>query len=177
MGSESVGVVGGNTGGVKQGRVSLGLPLAVDGVVGVAGVGVGVGGVAGHEVGGGDGSDGGVGDHSDVVRSSILDCLGNVCSCGNLTNSPRLGLSLGLPLAVGVGGVGVGVAIGVGHCSSNGGVGEASNLDSAMVGGGCDHSSIGLASQNLADGVRVGLTSDSSHQGNNNEGFHIEASL
>jgi len=69
------------------------------------------------------------------------------------------------------------VAIGVRHCSSNSGVGEASNLDSAMVGGGSDHSSVGLTSQNLADGVRVGLTSDSSHQGNNNEGFHIEASL
>merc|ERR1740123_2049340 len=161
MGSESVGVVGGNTGGVKQGGVSLGLPLAVDGVVGVAGVGVGVGGVAGHEVGGGDGSDGGVGDHSDVVRSSILDCLGNVCSCGNLTNSPGLGLSLSLPLAIGSV-VGIGVAIGVWHCSSNSGVGEASNLDSA----------VGLTSQNLADGVRIGLTSDSSHQGNNNEGFH-----
>merc|ERR1719234_1684870 len=139
MGSESVGVVGGNTGGVKQGGVGLCLPLAVDGVVGVAGVGVGVGGVAGNNVvGGGNGSDGGVGDHSDVVGSSILDCLGNERSCGNLTNSPGLGLSLSLPLAVGVGGVGVGVAIGVGHCSSNSGVGEASNLDSAMVGGGSD---------------------------------------
>merc|ERR1711971_910509 len=145
-----------------MGGVDLGLPLAIDSV-GVAGVGVGVGGVAGHEVGGGDGSDGSVGDHSDVVRPSILDCLGNMCSCGNLTNSPRLGLSL--PLAVD--GVGVArVGIGVGHCSSNGGVGEASNLDSAMVGGGGDHSSVGLTSQNLADGIRVGLTSDSSHQGN-----------
>merc|ERR1719234_810056 len=143
MGSQSVGVVGGNTGGVKQGGVGLGLPLAVD-RVGVAGVGVGVGGVAGH----GNGSDGGVGDHSDVVRSSILDCLGNVSSCCNLTNSPGLGLGLSLPLAIGVGGVGVGVAIGVWHCSSNGGVGEASNLDSAMVGGGGDHSSVGLTSQN-----------------------------
>merc|ERR1719234_725626 len=165
MGSQSVGVVGGNTGGVKQGGLGLCLPLAVDGV-GVAGVGVGVGGVAGH----GDGSDGGIGDHPDVVRSSILDCLGNVSSCRNLTNSPGLGLGLSLPLAI----EGIGVArvgIGVGHCSSNSGVGEASNLDSAMVGGGCDHSSIGLTSQNLADGVRVGLTSDSSHQGNNNEGF------
>merc|ERR1719352_207027 len=168
MSSQSVGVVGGNTDGVNQGGVGLGLPLAV------AGVGVGVGGVARHYVGGCDGSDGGVGDHSDVVRSSILDRLGNVCSCRNLTNSPRLGLSLSLPLAIGVGGVGVGVAIGVGHCSSNSGVGEASNLDSAVVGGGSDHSSIGMTSQNLADGVRIGLTSDSSHQGNNNEGFHIE---
>merc|ERR1719234_116793 len=172
MGSESVGM-GNSTVGVNQGGIGLGLPLAVDGVVGVAGVGVGVGGVAGHDsVGGGDGSDGGVGDHSDVVRSSILDCLGNVRSCGNLTNSPRLGLSL--PLSVdGVGGGRVGV--GVGHCSSNSGVGEASNLDSAMVGGGSDHSSVSLTSQDLADGVRVSLTSDSSHQGNNNEGFHIEA--
>merc|ERR1719234_2848138 len=175
MGSESVGM-GNSTVGVNQGGIGLGLPLAVDGVVGVAGVGVGVGGVAGHDsVGGGDGSDGGVGDHSDVVRPSILDCLGNVRSCGNLTNSPGLGVSLSLPLAVSVGGVGVGVAIGVGHCSSNSGVWEASNLDSAMVGGGSDHSSVGLTSQNLADGVRVGLTSNSSHQGNNNEGFHIEA--
>merc|ERR1740123_1885634 len=175
MGSESVGVVGGNTGGVNQGGVSLSLPLAIDSV-GVAGVGVGVvGGVAGHEVGGGDGSDGGVGDHSNVVRSSILDCLGNMCSCRNLTNSPGLGLSLSLPLAIGSV-VGIGVAIGVWHCSSNSGVGEASNLDSAMVSGGRDHSSVGLTSQNLADGVRIGLTSDSSHQGNNNEGFHIEAS-
>merc|ERR1719234_833713 len=175
MGSESVGM-GNSTVGVNQGGIGLGLPLAVDGVVGVAGVGVGVGGVAGHDsVGGGDGSDGGVGDHSDVVRSSILDCLGNVRSCGNLTNSPRLGLSLSLPLAI----EGIWVArvgVGVGHCSGNSGVGEASNLDSAMVGGGSDHSSVGLTSQNLADGVRVGLTSDSSHQGNNNEGFHIEAS-
>ena len=29
----------------------------------------------------------------------------------------------------------------------------------------------------LADGVRVGLTRDSSHQGDNNECFHIAASL
>merc|ERR1712212_668174 len=164
MGSDSVGVAD-NTGGVNQGGVSLSLPLAV--------VGVGVGGVAGHDVGGGNGSDGSVGDHSDVVRPPILDCLGNMGSCGNLAKSPGLRLSLSLPLAV----VGVGVAIGVRHCSSNSGVGEASNLDSAMVGGGSDHSSVGLTSQNLADGVRVGLTSDSSHQGNNNEGVHIEASL
>ena len=40
------------------------------------------------------------------------------------------------------------------------------HLHSAVVGGGGEHSSIGLTSQNLADGVRVGLTSDSSHQGN-----------
>merc|ERR1712212_103405 len=164
MGSDGVGVAD-NTGGVNQGGISLSLPLA--------GVGVGVGGVAGHDLGGGNGGDGSVGDHSDVVGPPILDGLSNVGSCGNLTNSPGLGLSLGLPLAV----VGVGVAIGVRHCSSNSGVGEASNLDSAMVGGGGDHSSVGLTSQNLADGVRVGLTSDSSHQGNNNEGFHIEASL
>merc|ERR1719341_2646461 len=156
MGSDSVGVAD-NTGGVNQGGVSLGLPLAVVGV-GVARVGVGVGGVARHDVGGGNGGDGSVGDHSDVVGPPILDGLSNVGSCGNLTNSPGLGLSLGLPLAVV-------------------GVGEASNLDSAMVGGGGDHSSVGLTSQYLADGVRVGLTSDSSHQGNNNEGFHIEASL
>merc|ERR1719180_240074 len=103
MGSESVGVVGGNTGGVKQGGVGLCLPLAV----------------------------GGVGDHSDIVRPSILDRLGNMCSCGNLTNSPGLGLGLSLPLAVD--GIGVArVGVGVGHCSSNSGVGEASNLDSAM---------------------------------------------
>merc|ERR1719177_3391 len=169
MGSDGVGVAD-NTCGVNQGGLSLGLPLAVVGV-GVARVGVGVGRVAGHDVGGGNGSDGSVGDHSDVVGPPILDGLGNMGSCGNLTNSPGLGLSLSLPLAV----VGVGVAIGVRHCSSNSGVGEASNLDSAMVGGGSDHSSVGLTSRNLADGVRVGLTSDSSHQGNNNEGFHIEA--
>merc|ERR1719500_1271880 len=171
MGSDGVGVAD-NAGGVNQGGVGLSLPLAVVGV-GVARVGVGVGGVAGHDVGGGNGSDGSVGDHSDVVGPPILDCLGNMGSCGNLANSPGLGLSLSLPLAV----VGVGVAIGVRHCSSNSGVGEASNLDSAMVGGGGDHSSVGLASKNLADSVRVGLPSDSSHQGNNNEGFHIEASL
>ena len=40
------------------------------------------------------------------------------------------------------------------------------HLHSAVVGGGGEHSSIGLTSQNLPDGVRVGLTSDSSHQGN-----------
>merc|ERR1712212_368376 len=131
MGSDSVGVAD-NTGGVNQGGVSLSLPLA--------GVGEGVGGVSGHNVGGGNGGNGSVGDHSDVVRPPILDCLGNMGSCGNLTNSPGLGLSLGLPLAV----VGIGVAIGVRHCSSNSGVGEASNLDSAMVGGGGDHSSVGL---------------------------------
>merc|ERR550517_2187075 len=121
MGSDSVGVAD-NTGGVNQGGVSLSLPLAVVGV-GVARVGVGVGRVA--DVGGGNGSDGSVGDHSDVVGPPILDGLGNMGSCGNLTNSPGLGLSLSLPLAV----VGVGVAIGVRHCSSNSGVGEASNLD------------------------------------------------
>merc|ERR550534_811262 len=112
MGSDSVGVAD-NSGGGNQGGVSLSLP--------VARVGVGVGGVAGHDVGGGDGSDGSVGDHSDVVGPPILDCLGNVGSCGNLANSPGLGLSLSLPLAV----VGIGVAIGVRHCSSNSGVGEA----------------------------------------------------
>merc|ERR1719341_1263877 len=119
VGEDSVGVRHG-TGSVDEGGVSLGLPLAVVGV-GVARVGVGVGGVAGHDVGGGNGSDDSVGDHSDVVGSPILDCLGNMGSCGNLTNSPGLGLSLSLPLAV----VGIGVAIGVRHCSSNSGVGEA----------------------------------------------------
>ena len=43
---------------------------------------------------------------------------------------------------------------------------EHTHLHSAVVGGGGEHSSIGLTSQNLPDGVRVGLTSDSSHQGN-----------
>merc|ERR1719239_1127835 len=112
MGSDSVGVAD-NAGGVNQGGVSLSLPLAV--------VGVGVGRVARHDVGSGNGGDGSVGDHSDVVGPPILDGLGNMGSCGNLTNSPGLGLSLSLPLAV----VGVGVAIGVRHCSSNSGVGEA----------------------------------------------------
>ena len=73
----------------------LSLPLAVVGV-GVARVGIGVASVGGHDVGGSDGSDGGVGDHADVVGPSILDCLGNVGSCGNLANSPGLGLGLGL---------------------------------------------------------------------------------
>merc|ERR1719420_1351822 len=99
--------------------------------------------------------------------------LRDVSSCSNLTNSPGLGFSLSLPLAVV--GIGVAVGVGVGH-RSNLGVGEASNLHSAVVGGGSEHTSIGLTSQNLADGVRVSLTGDSSHQGNNNEGFHIEAS-
>ena len=96
VGSDSVGVAD-KTGAVHQGGVSLGLglslPLAVVGV-GVARVGVGVASVG--NVGGSDGSDGGVGDHADVVGPSILDCLGNVGSCGNLANSPGLGLSLGL---------------------------------------------------------------------------------
>merc|ERR1712020_588505 len=98
-----------------------------------------------------------------------------VGSCGNLANSP--GLSLSLPLAIEHAGMGIGPAS-IGHSRQNSfGVGEARNLDSSMVGGGGKHSSVSLPSQNLADGVRVGLSSDSSHQGNNNEGFHIETSL
>ena len=92
VGSDSVGVAD-KTGGVNQGGVGLSLPLAVVGV-GVARVGVGVGRVSGHDVGGSDGSNGSVGDHADVVGPSILDCLGNVGSCGNLANGPRLRLSL-----------------------------------------------------------------------------------
>merc|ERR1712088_1032718 len=178
-GSEVVGADA-NVGGVGDAEGSVGNGVGSSGVgdgvgsdsVGVARVGVGVASVG--NVGGSDGSDGSVGDHADVVGPSILDRLGDVSSCGNLANSPGLGLSLSLPLAV----VGVGVAVGVGvRHGSNLGVGEPSNLHSAVVGGGGEHSSICLTSQNLADGVRVGLTSDSSHQGNNNEGFHIEASL
>merc|ERR1712001_498873 len=111
MGSDSIGVTD-KTGGVHQGGVGLGLglslPLAVVGV-GVARVGKRVGRVSGHDVGGSNGSDGSVGDHANIVRSSILDCLGNVRSCGNLTNSPGLRLTLSFPLAV----VSIGVAIGV----------------------------------------------------------------
>merc|ERR1712088_1146142 len=128
MSSDSVGVSD-NTGAVHQGGVSLGLglslPLAVVGV-GVARVGVGVASIG--DVGGSNGSDGGVGDHADIVGPSILDRLGDVGSCGNLANSPGLGLSLRLPLAVV--GVGVAVGVGVGH-RSNLGVGEPGNLHSA----------------------------------------------
>ena len=88
MGTNSVGVGTDESSGVDQGRVSLclSLPLAV---VGVRVVGIGVGRV---DVGGSDGSDGGVGDHSDVVGASVLDRLGNVGSGGDLANSPGLSL-------------------------------------------------------------------------------------
>merc|ERR1719341_2524741 len=73
VGADSVGVAD-KTGAVHQGRVGLGLglslPLAVVGV-GVARVGIGVASVGGHDMGGSDGSNGGVGDHADVVGPSI----------------------------------------------------------------------------------------------------------
>ena len=62
-----------------------------------------MGGVTGHNIE----SNGNVGDHVNVMGSPILDCLGNVSTCGNLANSP--GLRPSLPLAV----EHVGVAIGV----------------------------------------------------------------
>merc|ERR1712212_649027 len=101
MGSDSIGVTD-KTGGVHQGGVGLGLGLSLP----LARVGVRVGRVSGHDVGGSDGSDSSVGDHANIVRSTILDCLGNVGSCGNLANGPGLRLSLSLPLAV----VSIGVA-------------------------------------------------------------------
>ena len=93
--SVGVGVVGGvcewvavADSGVEDGGVglSLSLPLAV---VGNGVVGIGVGRV---DVGGSNGSDGGVGDHSDVVGASVLDRLGNVGSGGDLANGPGLSL-------------------------------------------------------------------------------------
>ena len=90
--SDSIGVSSNETSAVHKGGVSLGLglslPLAVVSV-GVV-VGIGVGGISGNR---GDGS---VGDHADVVGPPVLDRLGNVGSCGNLANSPGLGLRLGV---------------------------------------------------------------------------------
>merc|ERR1712158_233172 len=125
MGTNSVGV------GTYEssGGLCLSLPLAV---VGNGVVGIGVGRV---DVGGSNGSDGGVGDHSDVVGASVLDRLGNVRSGGDLANGP--GLSLSLPLAIVDTGMGVGIGSGVGDRGDGGhlGVGEPSNLHSTMVGG------------------------------------------
>merc|ERR1719234_1515246 len=170
VGSIWHGTVG--TGSEDKGGVGFGLPLPAARHLGSLNVG------ADANVGGVGHAEGSVGNG--VGSSGVGDGMGSE-SVGVGNSTVRVnqgGVSLGLPLAVdGIGVAGVGVAIGVGHCSSNSGVGEARNLDSAMVGGGGDHSSVGLTSQNLADGVRVGLTSDSSHQGNNNEGFHIETSL
>merc|ERR1712158_92619 len=125
MGTNSVGV------GTYEssGGLSLSLPLAV---VGNGVVGIGVGRI---DVGGSNGSDGGVGDHSDVVSASALDRLGNMGSGGDLANGP--GLSLSLPLAIVDTGMGVGIGSGVGDRGDGGhlGVGEPSNLHSTMVGG------------------------------------------
>merc|ERR1719494_1495587 len=121
MGTDGVGVSTDESSGVDQGRVgfSLSLPLAV---VGNGVVGIGVGRV---DLGGSDGSDGGVGDHSDVVGTSVLDRLGNVGSGGDLANGP--GFSLSLPLAIVDTSMGVGVGGGVGDRGNSGhlGVGEA----------------------------------------------------
>merc|ERR1712088_1265359 len=131
MGTNSVGVGTDESSGVDQGRVGFGLslPLAVvgNGVVGI--------GVRRVDVGGSNGSDGGVGDHSDVVGTSVLDRLGNVGSGSDLANSP--GLSLSFPLAIVDSSMGVGVGSGVGDRGDGGhlGVGEAGNLHSTMVGG------------------------------------------
>merc|ERR1711990_888368 len=129
MGTNSVRVGTDESSGVDQGGVGFGLslPLAIvgNGVVGIGGGRV--------DVGGSNGSDGGVGDHSDVVGTSILDRLGNVGSGGDLANSP--GLSLSLPLAIVDTNMSVGVGSGVGDRGDSGhlGVGEAGNLHSTMV--------------------------------------------
>merc|ERR1712019_29879 len=108
MGTNSVRVGTDESSGVDQGRVGLclSLPLAV---VGNGVVGIGVGRV---DVGGSDGSDGGVGDHSDVVSAAVLDRLGNVGSGGDLANGP--GLSLSLPLAIVDTSMGVGIGSSIG---------------------------------------------------------------
>ena len=91
MCTDSIGVGTDESSGVDQGRVGFGLSLPLA-VVGNGVVGIGVGRV---DMGGSNRSDGGVGDHSDVVGASVLDRLGNVGSCGNLANSPGLSLGTG----------------------------------------------------------------------------------
>merc|ERR1719328_733999 len=131
MGTDGVGVGTDESSGVDQGRVGfgLGLPLAV---VGVGVLGIGVGRV---DMGGSDGSDGGVGDHSDVVGAAVLDRLGNMGSGGDLANGPGFSLSLPLAIVDTSMGVGVGSSIGDRGDGSHLGVGEPSNLHSTMVGG------------------------------------------
>merc|ERR1712172_67227 len=127
VGQDSVGSVW-HGGTVDNSRVGFGLPLPAARHLGALNVGadanVGRGGHAEGSVGNGVGSSGvgdGMGSKSVGVGNSTVG-----------VNQGGVGLGLCLPLAVDS----VGVAIGVGHCSSNSGVGEARNLDSAMVGGG-----------------------------------------
>ena len=87
VGTDSVGVGTNESSGVDEGRVGFGLGLPLAQGVGVVGIGVGR-----VDVGGSNRSDGGVGDHSDVVGTSVLDRLGNVGSGGDLANGPGLSL-------------------------------------------------------------------------------------
>merc|ERR1719234_2299079 len=81
----------------------------------------------------------------------------------NLANS--VGLSLCLPLAVDNRG-------GVAKSRNNGSVREAGNLESTMIGGGGDHTTIGSACQHLANCVGFGLTVNGSSQSNNDKSSH-----
>merc|ERR1712165_89910 len=131
MCTDSIGVGTDESSGVDQGRVGFGLSLPLA-IVGNGVVGIGVGRV---DMGGSNRSDGGVGDHSDVVGAAVLNRLGNMGSGGDLANGPGLGLSL--PLAIVDTGMSIGVGSGVGDRGDGGhlGVGEPSNLHSTMVSG------------------------------------------
>merc|ERR1711874_596067 len=135
--------------------------------VSVSGIGM-ISGVSNHTVvdNGSDSVHGGIGNDSNIVKSSLSSSVSNVMSGSDLSDSVRLRLSLILPLSIEM-------RISD-HRVVYSSVREASYSSNTGIVDSSDNTTSSAASQHLSDGVGIRLAADGYSQEHCEEGTHGE---